>query len=121
MKFLSDNFMVLFLAVVIGVSPLQSVAASASKCMDMNKNMHTQINLSGSTASAEMKHSGSTTTEDCCNKNECGTTHCAGATIVAIISNNASDVTYTPDSIYRNPNVILLPVYPSSLYRPPKV
>jgi len=116
MKFLSDNFMVLFLAVVIGVSPLQSVAASASKCMDMNKNMHTQVNLSGS---AEMKHSGST--EDCCNKNECGTTHCASVTIVAIISNNTNDVTYTPGSAYQNPNVILLPVYSSSLYRPPKV
>jgi len=119
MKFLSDNFMVLFLAFVIGVSPLQTVAASASKCVDMNKNMHAQVNLSGSTADAEMKHLAST--EDCCNKNECGTTHCASTTIVAIISNNTSDVTYTPGSVYQNPNVILLPVYSSSLYRPPKI
>jgi len=119
MKFLSDNFMVLFLAFVIGVSPLQTVAASASKCMDMNKNMHAQVNRSDSAANTEMKHSGST--EDCCNKNECGTTHCASATIAAIIFNNTSDVTYTLGSVYQNPNVILLPIYSSSLYRPPKV
>ncbi len=119
MKKLSDNLLTLILAFVLGLSPLQSITASVSKCMDMDKNMHAQMKSSDNTANTDMKHLGST--EDCCNKNECGTTHCASATVAAIVSNNFNDITYTSSSVYQKHNVTLISFYSSSLYRPPRI
>lgn len=118
MKFLSDNLMTLILAVVLGLSPLQTIAASVSKCMNMS-NMHHQMTTSDSTTQTEMMNPG--TKSDCCNQNECGTTHCASATIVAITSSNTGDITYSANSRPLKYNVSLSSFYPSSLYRPPKI
>jgi len=119
MKFLSDNVMVLMLTLVMGLSPLQSITASVSKCMDMDKNMHHQMNVSEQVAQSKMNQSDMK--HDCCNQNECGTTHCASATVAAITSNNINDIIYTFSTVYQKPNVRLIPFYTSSLYRPPKI
>ena len=119
MKYLSDNLMMLALAIVMGLSPLQTIAASVSKCMNMSHSMHQQMKVSDSATHADMKQSGNKS--DCCNQNECGTTHCASVAVAAITSNNISDVAYTVSETYQKPNVSLLPFYASSLYRPPKI
>lgn len=119
MKFLSDNLLMLALAIVLGLSPLQSITASVSKCMNMSNSMHHQMNSSDSVTQADMKNSG--TKPDCCNQNECGTTHCTSATVAAITSNNTSDIACSVNNTYQKPNVSLTPFYPSSLYRPPKI
>ena len=118
MKLLSDNLMTLILTVVLGLSPLQTITASVSKCMNMSS-MHHQMNVSDNVTQTDMNKSD--TKPDCCNKNECGTTHCASATIVAIASNNFSEMTYLGANIYPKANFSLTSFYSSSLYRPPKI
>ena len=117
MKKLSDNLLTLILAFVLGLSPLQSITASVSKCMNMSS-MHHQMKSSEKTTQMDMKNPGSKS--DCCNQNECGTTHCASATVAAITSNNTSDITYSINRTYQNPTASLTSFYPSSLYRPPR-
>ena len=119
MKFLSDNIMVLMLTIVMGLSPLQNIVASVSNCMSMDNTMQHQMNVSEQVAQSDMNQSDMK--HDCCSQNECGTTHCASATVVTITSNNINDVTYTFSTVYQKPNVTLIPFYSSSLYRPPRI
>ena len=118
MKSLSDNLMTFVLVLVLGLSPLQTIAASVSKCMNMSS-MHHQMNVSDNVTQTDMNKSDSK--PDCCNKNECGTTHCASATVAAITSNNSSEITYLGTNTYQKISVSLTSFYPSSLYRPPKI
>ena len=119
MKYLSDNFLTLILAFVLGISPIQSISASASKCMNMNTNMHAQMKMTGNDSKQVMDHSENK--QSCCDKNECGTTHCVSTTIVAITSNIINNITYTSNYTYQKTNLLLIAFYPSSLYRPPKI
>lgn len=118
MKLLSDNLMTLILTVVLGLSPLQTITASVSKCMNMSS-MHHQMTVSDNATQTDMKNSG--TKPDCCNQNECGTTHCASATVAAITSNNFSEVIYSGKNTYQKSSISLISFYTSSLYRPPKI
>lgn len=125
MKSLSDNLLTLMLIFALGLSPLQNIFASVSGCMNMaagnmNHGMHHQMKNSDHAQQTEMKQSGNKT--DCCNKNECGTTHCASSAISAvIISHDISDIRYTVSTLYSKPSVSLVQFYPSTLYRPPKI
>lgn len=122
MKFLSDNVLVLMLTLVMGLSPLQNIVASVSNCMSMGDAMPHQMNVSGQVAPSDMNQSDMK--HDCCSQNECGTTHCASATVAAIASktsNNNSGIIYLFNSAYQKSVVSLTSFYPSSLYRPPKI
>lgn len=119
MKSLSDKLMILMLAAVLGLSPLQNIAASVSNCMGMGNTMSHQMNMSDKSALSDMKQSDSK--HDCCKQNGCGTLHCSGGISAVLASNYINDMTYTVSSIYSNPVVSLISFYPSSLYRPPKI
>jgi hypothetical protein len=120
MKSLSDNFLTLVLIFALGLSPLQSVFASVINCMNMSSNMHQQMKSSDKAMSDEMIKS--TSKRDCCNKNECGTTHCVSSAMTAVMpSVTSSDITYTTSTLYIKSSVALVQFYPSSLYRPPKI
>ena len=122
MKFISDNLMIPMLAIVLVLSPLQSIAASVSNCMSMNNTMHHQMNMSGGETQHDMAGmTKSNTEDDCCNQNACDMTHCASASSAALISTNTNDVKYIVSNLYLKPNSLLIEFYPSSLYRPPKV
>lgn len=121
MKFLSDNFIVLMLAVVLGFSPLQSIAASVSNCMNMGDTMSHQLKMSDKSAMGDAAQDN--VKNDCCDQHSCDTSsHCASGAMSAVISSHGTnDMTYTVSNIYPNPIVSLNTFYPSSLYRPPKV
>ena len=121
MKFLSDNLLVIALAIVLGVSPLQSIAASVSNCMDSNKAMHHQMNGSKMVMSSNMDMTQSNNQPDCCETSACDMSHCASTFAAVIASSSLNDIAYTMSNIHLKPNVSLISFYPSSLYRPPKV
>ena len=122
MKFISDNLLMLALALVLGFSPLQIITASVSKCMNMDQSMHHQMNVADKTMQNE--HSDMTQSDnsrDCCEQTACDMSHCASSTAAAATSNTQNDMAYTVSNVYLKPTVLLMPFYPSSLYRPPKV
>jgi hypothetical protein len=119
MKSVSDNLLMLVLAIVLGLSPLQSIAASASNCMKMTQGMHHQMNVSEKVMQNDMAQSD--TQHDCCGQTACDMSHCASTIAVAITSDTMNDMTYTVSSVYLKPSVSLIQFYPSSLYRPPKI
>jgi len=121
MKFLSDNLLMLVLAIVLGVSPLQSIAASVSNCMDSDKTMHHQMNGSKMVMSSNMDMTQLDNQPDCCEQSSCNMSHCASTFAAVITSDSINDMTYTVSNIHLKPNVSLISFYPSSLYRPPKV
>ena len=121
MKFISDNLMIPMLAIVLVLSPLQSIVASVSNCMSMNNTMHHEMNMSvGETQHDMAGMAKSNVEDDCCNQNACDMTHCASASSAAIFSTNSNDVKYIVSNLYLKPNTLLIEFYPSSLYRPPK-
>lgn len=119
MKYLSDNLLTLVLAIVLGIAPLQNVSASVSKCMNMNKNMHMQMKMPDKATQTEITKSDNK--HDCCKDNACGSTHCASSIVAAIPSSNANDITFNRSITYQKLNDSLIPFYPPSLYRPPRV
>lgn len=106
------------LAIVLGLSPLQNIAASVSDCMNSVDTMHHQMSMSDSGMQHDMSQSGNK--DDCCSENACDMSHCATPFTVAMIANNLSDITYTVTNIQLKPRLSLIQFYPSSLYRPPK-
>lgn len=124
MKFLSDNLLVLALAFVLGISPLQSISASVSKCMNMDQSMHHQMRGSEKVAQHDMSHSdisNQANQDDCCKQNTCDMSHCAGTVAAVMISDTQNNMTYTVSNVYTKPIISLFQHYPSSLYRPPRV
>lgn len=119
MKFISDNLLILALAVVLGLSPLQTITASVSKCMNMDQSMHHQMNVADKAMHSDMAQSD--TQQDCCEQTACDMSHCASTTAAATTSNSLNDMTHTVGNVSLKPDVSLLQFYPSSLYRPPKV
>lgn len=117
MKYLSDNLLTFVLTLVLGLSPLQNVSASESKCMTMNKSM--QMEMSDKSTQTEINKSDNK--HDCCKDSACGTTHCASSVIAAVTSTNVIGITYNISNTYQNLNDSLITFYPSSLYRPPRV
>ena len=129
MKFLSDNVVMLVLAIVLGISPLQTITASVSKCMNMDQSMHHQMMVSEKVARHDMSHSdisnldisNQANQDDCCKQNTCDMSHCSGTFAAVIISDTQNNMTYTVSNVYLKPSVSLIQFYPSSLYRPPRV
>lgn len=121
MKYISDNLLIIALAVVLGFSPLQTITASVSNCMDSNKAMHHQMNGTKMVMSSDMDMTQSDSQRDCCEQTACDMTHCASSTAAVTTSNTQNDMTYTVSNVYLKPAVSLIAFYPSSLYRPPKV
>ena len=110
------------LAIVLGLSPLQSIAASVSNCMNMGDTMSHQLKMSDKSVLSDMDMAQNDVKDDCCNQHSCNMSYCASGAISAMISSHGlNDITYTISSIYPNPIVSLITFYPSSLYRPPKV
>ena len=116
MKSISDNLLLLVLALVLGFSSIQSVFASVSECVMTDKNMHSQMTVADK---MDMDHSSHDS--DCCDKNECVKSHCAHSFVVATDLSDINDTTYQFSAVFLKPNTILLPFYSSSLYRPPKI
>lgn len=115
MKFISDNLLVIALAFLVGISPIQAATSSVSKCMNMSTNIHQQMNVSDGFSQAD------NTKSDCCNKNICASTNCANASVAALTSNNITGISYTVSSMIPVSTNSLIQSYPSSLYRPPKI
>jgi len=124
MKFLSENLLVLALAIVLGISPLQTITASVSKCAEMDQSAHHQMMVSDKSAQHDMSHSdisNPANQEDCCKQNTCDMSHCAGTVAAMMISYTQNEMTYTVRNVYLKPSISLIQFYPSSLYRPPSV
>ncbi|MCK4866217.1 MAG: hypothetical protein KAT06_12440 [Gammaproteobacteria bacterium] len=119
MKILSDNLLMLALAIVLAVSPLQNIAASVSKCVDMDQTMHHQMKEHENVMQHDMTQS--EPQHDCCEQTACDMTHCATTVAAVITSDSLNKMTYTVSNVVLKPNVTLIQFYPSSLYRPPKV
>ncbi|MDH5599940.1 MAG: hypothetical protein OEY78_01425 [Gammaproteobacteria bacterium] len=120
MKSISDNLLILALALVLGISPFQTISASISGCLDMEQNMSTHHQE----ASVNMSHGGMShqgNQHDCCEQNTCDMSGCAASVAVMVEAVSQNDMTCIVSNIYLQPNTTLLQYYPSSLYRPPRV
>lgn len=114
--------MIPLLAIVLVLSPVQTIAASVSNCMSVDNTMHHQMNMSASEIQHDMADmTKSNVEDDCCTQNTCDMSYCASATTAALISTNVNDMTYIVSNIFLKPNTSLVEFYPSSLYRPPKI
>lgn len=118
MKFISDNLLTFALAVVLGLSPIQSITASVSKCINMDQSMQHHMNVASTAMQNDMAQSGD---KDCCEQTTCDMSHCASGMAVVTVLDIQDDVTYIVSNIDLKPSVSLIQFYPSSLYRPPKV
>lgn len=118
MKFVSDYLLMFTLAIVLGLSPVQDIVASTSKCMNMSQNMHHQMHVAHS---AEKMAQNDVSQNDCCEQSTCDMSHCASFTAASTTSNTQNDMTYIVSNVYLRPSVSLIQFYPTSLYRPPKV
>ncbi len=104
------------LAIILGVSPVQNIFASVSGCMEMdNMTMHHQISASTSTVSTPK------TGHDCCNKNDCNSTHCTTSSTAGIVSTPHIITIFSVNKIFKMSSILLTHVYPPTLYRPPKI
>lgn len=121
MKYLSDKLLMIALAIVLGVSPLQTIAASVSKCMSGSESMHHQMNVSNNTMQHNMGMIQSENQHECCQQNTCDMSHCASTIAAVLTSDNLNDMAYTISNVHLKPTVSLISFYSSSLYRPPKV
>ena len=128
MKFLANHtfsgyFLALNMAIVLSIAPIQNISAAVSSCMQMGNSAHHQMNASSHNATiTNMAGTNQTdNSHDCCDKNKCQSTHCSGATTAVISSNTIIHYNYVDNSVYQAPGVSLTHVYPSSLYRPPKI
>ena len=119
MKYLSDNLLAIALAIVMGISPLQTITASVTNCMDLNKTMHNQMNSSKMIMSSNMSKTHNQ--HDCCDKNSCDMTHCANTIAAVVTSVSLNEMTYKISDVHLKPSIALISFYPTSLYRPPKV
>ena len=119
MNILSDNLLVLALAMVLGLSPLQSISASVCKCMSSSDSTHHQMDMSNKSMHAGMMHSDNQ--NDCCEENACEISHCASSVTATIISDTVNEMTYTVSNVVLSPTLSLIQFYPSSLYRPPRI
>lgn len=116
MKYLSNNFIMLILALVLSFSPVQVAFSAASKCMMMEDNMHSQMDVINKNNSDDSNNKA-----DCCSQNECATSHCINVPVVSNASNDFNNVIFQVSSAYQKRSVTLIPFYSSSLYRPPKI
>ena len=116
MKCFSDNLVMLILAFVMGLSSMQGAYASANKCTMMDQNMQGQMEM----ASVENNHINDVNSNnECCEKHECSTTHCAN--VVAISLNDFNNISYDLKIEHQITNRLLISLSSSSLYRPPKI
>ena len=116
---MSNKLLTFTLAIVLGISPLQTISASMSECMDMNKSMHQQMNKSADSIQKEMTQSDEK--PDCCKNNTCMSSQCA--TSLPAITDKSTDtsINYKVSTNFQKPDFSLTPYFPSSLYRPPRV
>jgi hypothetical protein len=132
MKKLSYNLMLLVLATVFTLAPIQNVIASVSSCMNTNTDMqinntmknhaamHQQMSMPDSSTQQKMQNSESK--HDCCDESKsCHTIHCASVTAVMFNSSPVVDVIYSVNRIVATPKISLVSFYSSSLFRPPKI
>lgn len=129
MKLLLNNLLLLVLATVLSISPVQAIAAPVSDCLDTHKSMHhsmmskATINKTNNNHSKQNRHqqtAESATQQDCCKTTACNMTHCASFVAIAITADTQNDMRYTLSEVYVKPSESFIPFYPSSLYRPPK-
>jgi len=125
MKTLPNNFLTLILAFLLGLSPIQSIAASVSSCLSMEgvvsssmSSMHQQMKADDKNAQHDM---GQTNNQhDCCDQNTCQMSHCASVYTAIMPTFTVKDVAYNATDISLIPSASSIQFYPSSLFRPPK-
>jgi len=121
MRFLSNQtfsayLWTLSLVILLGLSPIQNISASVSSATNMKNTIHHQMN-----GVLQKIKNDSNISHDCCDKNECASSHCAGIATAVITSTIIADFSYTVNSIYKAYPHLLTHTYPSLLYRPPKI
>lgn len=122
MRTLFNNFLTLLLAFVLGFSPIQSIAASVSSCMDStNSRSSMHLQMKGSDKSSQHVMGQTNQQHDCCDQNECQMSHCISVFTAIMPSFSVKDLSYTATDISLIPSASTIQFYPSSLYRPPKV
>lgn len=128
MRTLSNNFLTLILAFLLGFSPIQSISASVADCMSMGSvmssspsmsSMHQQMKTSGKNVQHDMSETNQQ--HDCCNQDACQMSHCISAFTAIMPTFGVKDVTYRVTNTVLIPGASTIQFYPSSLYRPPKV
>jgi hypothetical protein len=119
MKYLPNNLLIIALAMLLGISPLQANVESVCNSSDMSDCMHHQVNVSDSTIQADKDHL--STNDDSCDQNMCVQTHCSSTYSAIVFLDNAVSIAYTFSIKLTKAKDILVSLYPSSLYRPPKV
>ena len=118
MKSFSTNAILIILAAVLSIAPVQVIASSVSNCMGSKNNMHHVMKMSSQQQHEKM--SKAATQHDCCKTTACDMTHCAGFVAIATPVEIPNDIYYTLSEITIIPTESLVAFYPPSLYRPPK-
>lgn len=119
MKYLPNNLLIIALAMLLGISPLQANAESVRNSSDMSDCMHHQVNVSDSHNQTDKDHL--STNDDSCDKDMCVHAHCSSTYSAIVYPDNANSITYTFSIKLTKAKDYLISLYPSSLYRPPKV
>jgi hypothetical protein len=118
MKSLSNNVMMFALAIVLGISPIQSIVASVSDCYEIKQDVSHSMKISGSAMQHHQVNSNNQ--HGCCETTSCDMTHCASFVAIAITADTQNEMFYAMSDVVATPTEKLLPFYPPSLYRPPK-
>lgn len=115
-------FWTLSLAIILGISPIQNIAASvASSYMKMGSGMmHHKMNHSSNKTTSLEKNLTTDSQEDCCHTSQCDLTHCSGSISAVINSNLITGYLYNLSSTFQFSHLSLTHHFTSSLYRPPK-
>lgn len=113
MKSISHRLRLLFLIVVLGISPISASYATVASCSDMMTEidhaiMSNDINKTNSEP-------------DCCNQKSCAAMQCTNTVTIGLLSTgisfNKSNINYLNQSLNQSINAY----YHFSIYRPPKV
>ena len=122
MKIISKYIGLLFLIVVLAISPLQASYAALVNCSEMMSKMHHEVqspeerHSSKESMKENMKESG----QDCCNQNKCASAQCASTVMAVIPSISIRHIEYVASHVIQIHNQSISSYFQSSIYRPPK-
>lgn len=104
---MSEKIISLFLIMLLVVSPLEVVFATAnSSCLEMENTKHQKMKLFK--------------TQKCCERN-CVSTHCVNSVISALPSNKNTYISYNNGKRSPIENKTFINYLHSAIYRPPKL
>jgi len=114
MKMLSGKINLLFLIVVLSISPIQASYTAVTGCSEMMSEMVHEIQ------SFDENHSATESKQDCCNQNNCSSVQCTVSVIATLSSTNTTQVEYIAGNVLQIHKQLINSYFPSSIYRPPK-